>query len=82
MADEKTQPKEAALTDTEKMHKFARDQINQSREANRKEREKRIADANREAEEVRAKFARKHAQAELPAETEPKAATTADTETV
>jgi len=49
------------LTETEKMHKFAVDQINESKKRNHEERVKKLEAAKKEAEQVQVRA--KHAQA-------------------
>lgn len=70
MADEKapggdkpaTGVQEKPLNPTEQMHKFALDQVAYFKKINREEREGRLAAAKKEADEIRAKAARKHSQ--------------------
>jgi hypothetical protein len=58
------------MTETEQMHKFSRDQVAEFQKANREEREKRIADARKEAEAIRARVEKKHADQPAPPEGE------------
>lgn len=62
MADEKEKPavpQDKPLNDTQKMHKFALDQIAHFKKVNKQEREHKLALAKKEAEEIRAKAAKK-----------------------